>query len=86
MMQGMFSGEAALYGQDPSLAALYRRRKFAEELIKSGTSAAPVSAPLEGVARLVQALTGTYEEAEADKGARAIGDERRRVTRSLPGF
>lgn len=74
-MQSMFSGEAALYGQDPSLAALYRRRKFAEELIKSGTSAAPVSAPLEGVARLVQALTGTYEEAEADKGARAIGDE-----------
>ena len=74
---GMYGGEATLYGTDPELAALYRRRKYAEQLMQAGGDTSPIQSPFQGLNRIAQSLIGAYDVNEADKGARAIGDERK---------
>lgn len=75
MYQG-YDGSAALYGQDPRLAKLYRQRRFAEQLAAISADASPVQSPWQGVARIAQALIGNYEMARADRDADLIGEEK----------
>lgn len=52
-------------GETPQ--AVSSRRKIAEALIQQGTQTTPIQHWTQGIARLAQALSGTYDLAQADK-------------------
>lgn len=68
----------ALYLQNPDLAQAIRRRSMGEQMLMQGGDASPVLHPLQGAARLAQALIGGYEQGQADKEIKAEGERQRR--------
>ncbi len=51
----------------PSLESIQLRRKIADELMRSGSSSAPVQHWTQGAARVAEALAGAYEAKQAEK-------------------
>lgn len=68
----------ALYLQNPELAQAIRRRSMGEQMLMAGGDASPVLHPLQGAARLAQALIGGYEQGQADKDIKAEGERQRK--------
>ncbi|MGE0290417.1 MAG: cell wall hydrolase [Bradyrhizobium sp.] len=57
------------------MAATLRRRKFAEQLLASGSNSDPVQSPWQGVNRIAQALIGGWMARDADQEAKAYGEK-----------
>ena len=54
---------------DPKTIAMLRRRKMAEDLMKTGSDTSPAATPLVGLSRVLQGLVGGYTAGMADKDA-----------------
>lgn len=54
---------------DPKVVAMLRRRKMAEDLMKTGSDTSPAATPLVGLSRVLQGLVGGYTAGMADKDA-----------------
>jgi len=68
----------ALYLQNPELANALRRREEGARLAQMGADASPILHPLQGVARIAQALMGGYDQRKGDEAITAEGDRQRR--------
>lgn len=62
------------------------RRRLAEALISEGTSTAPVQSWTQGLARVAQALVGSYQMREEDQLERKQAEEAQAVLASHPAF
>lgn len=63
-----------LWGSGGSKDSISRRRQMAEALMKSGIDYSPVAHPLQGLARLSQALLGAYDSNQLDKQEKASNE------------
>lgn len=65
----------ALYLRNPELANALRRRQEGGQLMQMGADSSPIRSPWQGLSRLAQALVGGYQQGEADKEIRGIGEK-----------
>ncbi|MGE4048986.1 MAG: cell wall hydrolase, partial [Acetobacteraceae bacterium] len=70
-----YDPSTSLYASNPEMAATLRRRKFAEQLLASGSNSDPVQSPWQGVNRIAQALIGGWLARDADQEAKAYGEK-----------
>jgi spore germination cell wall hydrolase CwlJ-like protein len=67
----------ALYLQNPQLANALRRQSRGAQMLQQGGDSSPVDHPLQGFARLAQALVGGYEQGQADKEIKGADEARK---------
>lgn len=69
----------ALYLQNPQLANALRRQQSGAQLRQMGGDTSPIQHPLQGLARLAQALVGGYEEGQADKEIKGAAEAQQKA-------
>jgi hypothetical protein len=73
----------ALYLQNPELANALRKRQEGATMAQAGADYSPIQSPWQGLSRLAQALVGGYEQGQADKEIKGVGDKQKELLSGL---